>query len=62
MRMIMIQLTSHGRRGRRGVRFLHERCLLDQGLTRLDSKPSMADFDVKAFFSDRELVWFLTHH
>ena len=55
----MIQLTSHGRRGGLGVRFLHERCLLHPESRMLDSKPSMTDFFVKTFFSDRELVWFL---
>ena len=58
----MIRRTSHGRRGRRGVRFLHERCLLHQGLARLDSKPSMADFDVKTFFQIVNWSGFLTHH
>ena len=57
----MIQLTSHGRRGGLGVRFLHERCLLHPESRMLDSKPPMANFFVKTkyVFSDRELVWFL---
>ena len=58
----MIQLTSHGRRGGLGVRFLRERCLLHPESRMLDSKPSIADFFVKTFFKIVNWSGFLTHH